>query len=103
MKIKFPDYKYDENLGRCYKFHLNPLTWRDALEACDAEQSYLAIINSEEEAKHLVNLTENAPKDKVTGWYLRGAVHLGFTYDTSEEGWRTIAGIYWLKKSKKKF
>ncbi|CAH2073664.1 unnamed protein product, partial [Iphiclides podalirius] len=90
--VPYLDYKYNENLGRCYKFHLNPLNWRDALEACDAEQSYLAIINSQEEADYLVNITERAPKDKVTGWYLRGAVHLGFSYDTTEDSWRTNAG-----------
>ncbi|KPI91593.1 Hemolymph lipopolysaccharide-binding protein [Papilio xuthus] len=86
------DYKYNVDLGRCYKFHLHPLTWREAVEACDAEQAYLAIINSQQEASHLVNITASAPKDKVQGWYLRGAVHLGFNYDTTEEDWRTTTG-----------
>ncbi|CAG4989006.1 unnamed protein product [Parnassius apollo] len=90
--VPYMDYKYNEALGRCYKFHLNPLNWKDAFEACDSEDAYLAIINSQNEADYLVNITAEAPKDKVKGWYLRGAVHLGFSYDPSENGWRTITG-----------
>ncbi|XP_068629452.1 macrophage mannose receptor 1-like [Battus philenor] len=88
----YMDYKYDVTLGRCYKFHLTPMSWRDATEACDAEQAALAIINTKEEAEFLVNLTAQAPKDNVKGLYLRGAVHLGFNYDTSEDDWRTTTG-----------
>ncbi|XP_013146398.1 PREDICTED: C-type mannose receptor 2-like isoform X2 [Papilio polytes] len=86
------DYKYNEDLGRCYKFHLFPLSWKDALEACDAEQAYLAIINSQLEAEHLVNITALAPKDKVKGAYIRGAVHLGFSYDKTIDDWKTVMG-----------
>ncbi|XP_013180715.1 PREDICTED: macrophage mannose receptor 1-like [Papilio xuthus] len=86
------DYKYNEDLGRCYKFHLYPRNWKDAVEACDAEQGYLAIINSELEAEHLVNITANAPKDKVKGTFVRGAVHLGFIYDKTIDDWKTVMG-----------
>ncbi|XP_013180421.1 PREDICTED: C-type mannose receptor 2-like [Papilio xuthus] len=86
------DYKYNADLGRCYKFHLHPLTWRDAVEACDAELASLTMINSQEEAAHLVNITASAPKDEVHGSYLRGAVHLGFNYDKFKQDWRTFTG-----------
>ncbi|KOB77180.1 C-type lectin 10 [Operophtera brumata] len=39
------DYELDAALGKCYKFHLNPLSWSDAYGVCSAEQSYLAVIN----------------------------------------------------------
>ncbi|CAK1581778.1 unnamed protein product [Parnassius mnemosyne] len=90
--VPYMDYKYNEDLGRCYKFHLNPLNWRDAIDACDSENAYLAIINSQKEADYLVNITAEAPKNKVKGSHLRGAVHLGFSYDTSENEWRTTTG-----------
>ncbi|XP_014370527.2 C-type mannose receptor 2 isoform X3 [Papilio machaon] len=86
------DYEYNEDLGRCYKFHLYPRSWKDAVETCDAEQAYLAIINSQLEAEHLVNITANAPKDKIKGKYKRGIVHLGFIYDKTIGDWKTIMG-----------
>ncbi|KOB73959.1 C-type lectin 10 [Operophtera brumata] len=73
------DYELDAALGKCYKFHLNPLSWSDAYGACSAEQSYLAVINSQLEADHLVNRTARAPKDNVEGDYLRGAEHRGYS------------------------
>lgn len=59
---------------------------------CDSEQSYLAIINDEEEASHLTNLTNKASKDNVEGNYLRGAVHLGFKKNNGI--WKTIKGNF---------
>ncbi|XP_023935049.1 macrophage mannose receptor 1 isoform X2 [Bicyclus anynana] len=82
-------YEYNEAKGRCYKFHLQPMNWSDAYTVCNSEQSYLAIINDEAEANILANLTSRAPKDKVEGNYLRGAVHLGFK---NNKGWKTIKG-----------
>ncbi|CAK1545330.1 unnamed protein product [Leptosia nina] len=87
-----PDQKYEyyDGLGRCYKFHTTPKTWLEAVQVCNAEQSYLAIIDSQLEADHFVNLTRIAKKDDVEGSYLRGAVHLGFTRTNSQ--WRSIKG-----------
>ncbi|XP_039746854.1 secretory phospholipase A2 receptor-like isoform X2 [Pararge aegeria] len=83
-------YEFNEKLGKCYKFHLNPMNWTDAYKVCDSEQSYLAIINDDKEAEYMTNLTSRAPKDKVEGNYLRGAVHLGFK---NNKGWKTIKGM----------
>ncbi|XP_045785080.1 macrophage mannose receptor 1-like isoform X1 [Maniola jurtina] len=84
-------YEFNEKKGRCYKFHLNPTNWTEAYKVCDSEQSYLAIINDDEEATFLSNLTNRAPKDKVEGDYLRGAVHLGFK--NNNQVWKTIKGV----------
>lgn len=90
--IFFSDYNYNEDTGSCYKFHLKPLTWKNAEEACEAEQAYLAIPNSLKEANYLANVTAMAPKQNISGWYLRGAVHLGFRYDERYNDWMTIRG-----------
>ncbi|XP_028170786.1 macrophage mannose receptor 1-like [Ostrinia furnacalis] len=84
------DYVFNEALGKCYKFHLDPRTWREAYAVCSAESSYLAIIDSQAEADHLVKITAEAPKDDVQGDFLRGAVHLGF--HKRKDGWKTIRG-----------
>ncbi|CAH2086313.1 unnamed protein product [Euphydryas editha] len=82
------DYEYVQKLGRCYKFHLMPMNWTEAYAACYTEQSYLAVINSQDEADYLVNLTNKTPKDKVEGNFLRGAVHLGF--QLKKNRWQTV-------------
>ncbi|XP_072944258.1 uncharacterized protein [Epargyreus clarus] len=84
------DYVYSEQHARCYKFHLTPRNWTDAHAVCNAEQSYLAVINSEGERAHLVDITAAAPKDTVVGDYLRGGVHLGFQ---NKKGWVTVKGV----------
>ncbi|XP_031768374.2 macrophage mannose receptor 1-like isoform X2 [Galleria mellonella] len=78
-------YTYSETFGRCYKFHLTPKNWTEAYATCNAEQSFLAIIESQAEADYFVKLTQEAPKDLVRGNYLRGAVLLGF-HNVDEEG-----------------
>ncbi|XP_013146399.1 PREDICTED: hemolymph lipopolysaccharide-binding protein-like [Papilio polytes] len=86
----YADYKRDNDASRCYKFHLKPQSWMKAVEACDAEQGYLAIINTQDEADFLVNMTKNAAKDAVEGSFLRGFVHVGFNW--FEDDWKTIGG-----------
>nr|UEP64337.1 teratocyte lectin c-type domain [Cotesia flavipes] len=85
------DYNYNENLGKCYKFHLKPRTWPDAYVICNAEQSYLAVIDSPAEANYLKELTDKTSKDNIRGDYLKGAVLLGF-HNRSGDGWKTIKG-----------
>ncbi|KAL0894022.1 hypothetical protein ABMA27_014088 [Loxostege sticticalis] len=88
--MPYSDYVFEDNLGKCYKFHLGPKTWPEAYAICNAELSYLAVINSQDEADHLKKMTELAPKDHVQGNFLRGAVHLGFHKRGGE--WKTIKG-----------
>lgn len=57
---------------------------------CIAEQSYLAVINSQKEADYLVKLTADAPKN-YKGPYLAGAVLLGF-HNHFGEGYTTVHG-----------
>ncbi|CAD0196873.1 unnamed protein product [Chrysodeixis includens] len=85
-----PSYIFNQQLGRCYRLHTKPLNWTDAHAACHAEQGYLAVINSQEEADYLVQLTQT-PVKKVSGNFMRGAVHLGF-HNRGDEGWQTVRG-----------
>lgn len=72
------DYKYDDTLGKCYKFHSEPKGWREAYATCNAEQSYLAIVDSQAEADHLTRMTASALRDNVQGNLEQPAVFLGF-------------------------
>uniref|UniRef100_A0A2A4K0G1 C-type lectin domain-containing protein n=1 Tax=Heliothis virescens TaxID=7102 RepID=A0A2A4K0G1_HELVI len=82
------DYVFNLEQGRCYKFHKKPMNWTDAYAACNAEQSYLAVINTQSEADLLVRMTEAVIKTKATG---TGAVHLGF-HNRLDEGWQAVRG-----------
>lgn len=64
-----------------------------AHSTCIAEQSHLAIINSQEEADFLVNMTTEAPKNRYRGPYLAGAVHLGF-HNIFRDGYTTVKGKF---------
>lgn len=75
--------------GKCYKFGLIPKNWTDAYTLCSAEQSYLAVINSKEEADYLVTLIEKTPKHIKDKGSL--AVLLGF-HNRNNDGWTTIKG-----------
>ncbi|XP_030038683.2 macrophage mannose receptor 1 isoform X1 [Manduca sexta] len=87
----YDGYVLNEDLGRCYKFFLTPMNWTEALAVCNAEESYLAIINSKQEADYLKKLTEDAPKDKVRGDYTAGVVMLGFG-NRFKQGWLSVKG-----------
>ncbi|XP_068629370.1 macrophage mannose receptor 1-like [Battus philenor] len=90
-QVPDPAYVYNNEVGRCYKFHDTPLNWKDAALVCDIEQSYLAIINSETEAKYLANITKNAFNDIVITPDSCNTVALGINYSDSK-GWLTIQG-----------
>lgn len=68
------------------------MNWTDAHAMCSVEQSYLAIINTQAEADYLVKITEEAPKSKVKGNFLSGAVYLGY-HNRDNDGWKTIKGL----------
>ncbi|CAB3242419.1 unnamed protein product [Arctia plantaginis] len=85
------DYKFNKEQSRCYKFHSKPYNWPEAHAVCNAEQSYLAVINSQAEAEHLVALTTLAPKYTVNKDFQSGIVLLGF-HNRQDEGWETVRG-----------
>ncbi|KAJ2937902.1 hypothetical protein O0L34_g18725 [Tuta absoluta] len=85
------DYNLNQTLDRCYKFHSDPKNWTEAMAICNAEQSYLAIINSQEEADYFVDLIAREKKDNAPGLTLSGAVYLGF-HNRLGDGWKTIQG-----------
>ncbi|KAJ8722606.1 hypothetical protein PYW07_003792 [Mythimna separata] len=85
------DYIYNEEVGRCYKFHLTPMSWTDAYSVCSAEQSYLTVINTQSEADYLVKLTELKTRNQAPGDYLSGAVHIGF-HNRLNDGWQAVRG-----------
>ncbi|CAB3234687.1 unnamed protein product [Arctia plantaginis] len=85
------DYKLNKKLGRCYKFHMKPQDWSGANGVCSYEKSYLAVINSKQEADFLAILTESMPKKKFNEDFMPGVVLLGF-HDRYEEGWETVKG-----------
>lgn len=67
------------------------MNWTSAHAVCIAEQSYLAVVNSQEEANYLKQMIDEAPKNKYKGQYLAGAVHIGF-HNMFNEGYTTVHG-----------
>ncbi|XP_013146445.1 PREDICTED: macrophage mannose receptor 1-like [Papilio polytes] len=89
--VPFLEYKFNKELNKCYKFHTLPKSWVDAAQTCEAEQAYLAIPNSQEEASYLSKITNENPKN-YSGSYLSGAVHLGYRFDETLDDWITVKG-----------
>lgn len=86
------EYFHDENTNRCYKLHTTPKTWSKAFEICHAEQSYLATINSKEEANLLTNKLTLHPPDSLPGNFVKDGVYLGFSDLFTEGEFLTIKG-----------
>ncbi|XP_059062351.1 secretory phospholipase A2 receptor-like [Achroia grisella] len=100
-KIMGSNIKYNENCdnydseyinggnGKCYKYHVEPLSWHDAYMVCKAEEGNLAIINSASEAT-LINsylgqhLNSIAPDPNI--------LHIGFSDLMFPYQYRTIKG-----------
>nr|AQY54459.1 immulectin 23 [Hepialus xiaojinensis] len=74
-----------DNTGSCYKLHLTPETWSDAFATCYAEQSYLAIINSADEAQLFKQKMADYPPDSLHGEFFKDGIYLGF-HDMFSEG-----------------
>ncbi|XP_073947335.1 hemolymph lipopolysaccharide-binding protein-like [Choristoneura fumiferana] len=53
--------------GSCYKFHREGRTWPAAFRTCQAEDAYLAIINSDDESKYLKDLFSQNPHYTIPG------------------------------------
>ncbi|KAJ2946198.1 hypothetical protein O0L34_g5133 [Tuta absoluta] len=86
------DYIFNETLGRCYKFHSVPKTWDEAVSVCQAEESYLAVINSQAEADFLVQLAQQKNDYNAPGLFYKGHLHLGFRKRQGGD-WETVNGV----------
>nr|AQY54446.1 immulectin 10 [Hepialus xiaojinensis] len=87
-KAYFPDAAGD----KCYKLHLEPKTWSEAFTICHAEQSYLAIINNDVEAKLLKETLAKHPKDTLKGNFYKDGAYLGFHDQFTEGEFVTVFG-----------
>nr|AQY54437.1 immulectin1 [Hepialus xiaojinensis] len=93
-KCKTYDIAYEptEKGDRCYKFHTEPKTWKEAYMICKSEGSYLAVMNSEEESNHLVKKFDKVSRNDLYGLTDKHRFIIGF-HDMLHEGeYRTIFG-----------
>ncbi|KOB77990.1 Low-expression lectin 2 [Operophtera brumata] len=51
--------------GKCYKFHMEPLSWHDAYLICQEEEGHLAIATSDEEATLITSFLNNLQENKA--------------------------------------
>nr|AQY54450.1 immulectin 14 [Hepialus xiaojinensis] len=82
----------NDNTSSCYKLHLEPKTWSDAFVTCQAEQSYLAIINSAGEAQFFKEKLADHPPASLNGTQNHLGVYLGFHDMFTEGSYITIQG-----------
>ncbi|XP_048003670.1 C-type mannose receptor 2-like [Leguminivora glycinivorella] len=75
------EYVYNKLTKTCHKIHPQFVSWQAAYAMCDREGSYLAIVNSEYEARTLARMIK-------TEWIW---AHLGFSY-WREGLWVTVHG-----------
>ncbi|KAJ8871982.1 hypothetical protein PR048_028322 [Dryococelus australis] len=65
----YPGYTRFPGLGM-YKLHKERLPWADAVDACDEEQAYLAIVNSQKEVESLLRLFRRPGRRSMPVAYL---------------------------------
>ncbi|XP_073957679.1 secretory phospholipase A2 receptor-like [Choristoneura fumiferana] len=75
--------------GKCYKYHVEPLSWHDAYLVCQAEQGNLVIINSVQEASIVTSflgehITSRSPDPNI--------LYVGFSDLMFPYQYRTIHG-----------
>ncbi|XP_064071965.1 macrophage mannose receptor 1-like isoform X2 [Vanessa tameamea] len=86
------EYKLESLTGNCYKFHQIGKPWKRAFMTCAAEGSYLAVINSPQEALLLKNIYD-ANHSKIRPGTSKDVINIGM-HDWNEHGvWRTIHGL----------
>lgn len=83
-------YQIDARTGHCYKFHKHADIWERAHKICQAEGGYLAVINSNAEAKVLSDLFIRSQTPKYTPYF--NTVAIGFREWGQENSWWTIHG-----------
>ncbi|XP_077284208.1 C-type mannose receptor 2-like isoform X2 [Arctopsyche grandis] len=72
------DYFYSPITKICYKFHVVPVSWHEAFRICRAEESDLATINSQVEAKLFIDNLERYPAHFLKGNFDKNILHVGF-------------------------
>ncbi|KAG6455243.1 secretory phospholipase A2 receptor [Manduca sexta] len=78
-----------ENNGKCYKFHVEPLSWHDAYLTCKSEEGSLAIINSPEEATLITSFLSEHLHDSVPD---PNILYIGFSDLLFPYQYRTLEG-----------
>ncbi|KAJ8709546.1 hypothetical protein PYW08_009550 [Mythimna loreyi] len=89
-----PEYFLDKRMNKCYKLHSTPRNFSRAFLACSAEGGHLAIINSDLEAKVLIDLFAKYPAKDMLGngaYFWKEVAFVGF-YDWGFGDWKTIEG-----------
>nr|AQY54451.1 immulectin 15 [Hepialus xiaojinensis] len=89
-QIADPDYRRLDGMQHCYKLHKKKKNWADSYATCTAEQSYLAILNSEEESNALKQLVASESGGNVQRYEI---FHLGFHDRYAEGEFKTIQGM----------
>lgn len=86
--LQFSGYTPNSN-GKCYKFHVEPLSWHDAYMICNAEEGSLVIINSPEEATLITSLLSEYLHSTVPN---PNILHIGFSDLLFAFQYRTLKG-----------
>ncbi|CAB3222952.1 unnamed protein product [Arctia plantaginis] len=87
-----PDYHFETQTNKCYKFHTKAKNFERAHMICSAEGAHLAIINSEEEAKIITQIFAKYPKANIVGSIYQDIAIIGFNYWGLNSEWTTIHG-----------
>jgi hypothetical protein len=85
--VTAPGYEIIAGLGE-YKLHIEARRWHEARDNCAKEDAHLVIINSEREAKALLDLWK---RHIDMDWHL---AHIGFYRHNAEEEFVTVLGKF---------
>lgn len=81
-------YQWAKETDQCYLFHPRGATWQGANRTCIAEGAWLAVPNTDVEARLLVRLLA-ARQHEVRDVDYRDTMSLGFYWD---QEWKTVDG-----------
>ncbi|CAB3222950.1 unnamed protein product [Arctia plantaginis] len=87
-----PEYHFESQTNKCYKFHTKPRTFKRANFACSAEGGHLAIINNEDEAKVIRDIYTKYPASKMIGNFWKDVAFVGMYNWGESADWTTIHG-----------
>lgn len=85
------EYLYNDDIGKCYKVHNNLKPWSEAHAICNAEQSYLTIINNQKEADVVTKLIADTKLVSSSNSTKTPVIYLGFRKEGGQP-WTTVRG-----------